>query len=53
MIKALVAQNSDAFHGDYADQEWELSCGTHEIHYLMANQNKVNKNLQLFSEIPT
>lgn len=25
MIEALVAQNSDASHGDYAEQEWELS----------------------------
>lgn len=53
MIEALVAQNSDAFHGEYANQEWELSCGTHEIQNIMTNQNKVNIKLWVFSKIPT
>lgn len=53
MIEDLVAQNPDVFHGDYADQEWQLSCGTHEIQTLMTNQKKLNKKLHLFSKIPT
>ena len=52
MNEALVTQNSAAFHEDYADQVWKLSCGTHEIQTLMTNQKELNIKLQLFIKIP-
>lgn len=50
MNEALAMQNSAAFRGDYADQVWKLSCGTHKIQTLITNQKELK--LQLFIKIP-